>query len=184
MIFYDISVTCGCAATPIRERWAGDMKSLFILLLCVMIGCSRQQPVPVTIAETASPHAGRFIECDESEAEKVLEVFVTVKGEFERWPFVIPVRTATSTDWSRGGGYFCAAGSDGGFSGHINVEPGPDDSVPLNVSLQYSSKRGHGKLEELIETIVDQDGTITVNDNGVWILDWSWRPKKPIAAQH
>ena len=183
----------GTITVPQFERSASRLydsgryiKWLSISMLLAISGCSRPPPpaqpaVPIPIAELESPYSGKFIQCDESVAERVLDVFVTVDGEFERWPFEIPIRKASATEWPEGGGFFCAAGSGGGFTGSIRVEPGRGDAVPLHVSLQYSSSGRRGTVDQVIETTIGHDGTTTVNE--VWRIDWSWRAPSPAGAE-
>lgn len=175
--------TSGKTNSP-RGRGVVGSAWMALTVLLATSGCTSQPPAtvaPVILGELDSPYAGQIIQCEEGEAEWILEVFVTIKGTVERWPFEVPLRRATNNDWPSHSSYFCAAGTAGGYSGVLELDPQAGEVVRLHPNLQYSSPQGNGELDEVIETTLGNSGSKVFHE--VWTIEWSWRSPNHPAAQ-
>ena len=158
------------------------MTSLASLLGLILLpcGCSVEKPSPVIVLEDFShPYDGMLVECLPEDAEALLEIDVFTDEDFWPWHFEIPICRAKGDQTRHPMGYFCTAGTLNGRSGYITIEPAAGDAVALKVKLSTSWidlsrwERRHGELDQLIETVVWQDGEKSFQEG--WSVEWIWK---------
>ena len=131
------------------------------VLICIFAGCNGNG----TSEDDGSRQSNavkplHFTGCAENAADQVLLLSITVPGVLNGFQLRIPFCEAIKGDTGYGGGdkFLNADGPDGGLNGLIGIESSTRDTLSVRVDLRWSSSRGKGAFNELINIPVAMPG--------------------------
>ena len=125
-----------------------------VVFVCIFVGCREDDPS----LDHGSPH---FVQCDESEADRVLLLSITIPDLLDGFQFQIPYRKANqggNVFVGGGGTVLSADGPDGGLNGLIEIESSTDTSLSIHVDLHWSKSDTNGEFDESIHIAIAGPG--------------------------